>query len=361
MYMRKGLLVALGSAVWALAASCPAAPPSTAPRTAFPVAVFAQFPAISGPEVNANGTLIAAKFSRGGEKVLGIIDLAKPGAVPTFIAKDGEFMGYGDRRVLDWDWFDSENLLIRLAEYTDLDGQKLDVARLLNYNVRTKKRALVGWNNSFLSADNILWRSREGRPRILLSRFRSGPDTERLFQPEVIEVDLETGAQRVVESRRRAINGWAADGNGVVRMGFGGDESTGKRIVLYRPDASRQYHTIISEKAEKYGSGSAIPHIFLADGQKAITTSRRDGFTEVYEMDLAAMALGKKLFTVPGYDVDGIQANVERNGLEAVNWVAQRSQRKYFDPRLRHVRQGCPAHRLDRCCPRDDRRGSRRA
>lgn len=332
--MRKIYLAGLATALIAVATAVPAAPAAIAPKTPFPVSVFAQFPALSAPEINANGTLIAAKFSRGGEKVLGIIDLSHPGAAPTFIAKDGEFMGYGDRRVLDWDWFDAENLLVRVAEYTDVEGQKLDVARLLNYNVRTKKRTLVGWDNSFLSADDILWRSREGRPRILLSRFRSGAGTERIFLPEVIEVDLETGAQTVVEPRRRAIQGWAADGNGVVRMGFGGDQDKGKRTVLYRPDAAHQYDTIISEKTEKYGSGSAVPRIFLANGKQAIATSRRDGFTDVYEMDLATMKLGKKLFTVAGYDVEDIKPNVEHNQLEVVSWVDQRPQRKYFNPRL---------------------------
>lgn len=304
------------------------------PTTPIPVAVFAQFPAMSGADISADGKLLAAKFRSGGEKVLGIIDLAKPGSKPEFIAKDGEFMGYGERRVLDWDWFDNENLLIRLAEYTDLEGQKLDVIRLINYNVRTKKRTLVGWDNSFLSAANILWQSREGRPRILLSRWRSGAGTERLFQPEVIEVDLETGEQKIVQRRNPVIDGWAADGNGVVRMGFGGDAGKGKRTVMYRPDASRQFDTVINEKREKYGSGSAVPQIFLADGKTAITTSRRDGFTDVYELDLKTMALGKKLFSVKGYDVDDVRSNFADNQLEGIEWTDTRPRRKYFDPRL---------------------------
>lgn len=307
------------------------------PSTPIPVSVFAQFPAMSGADISADGKLIAAKFRSGGEKVLGIIDLAKPGSKPEFVAKDGDFMGYGDRRVLDWDWFDRENLLIRLAEYTDFEGQKLDVVRLVNYNVRTRKRTLVGWDNSFLSAANVLWRSRQGRPRILLSRWRSGAGTERIFQPEVIEVDLETGEQKIVQRRSATIDGWAADGNGVVRMGFGGDADKGKRTVMYRPDGSSRFDTIINEKIEKYGSGSAVPEIFLPDGATAITTSRRDGFTEVYEMNLKTMALGKKLFSVKGYDVGAIRSNFDDNQLEAISWTDTRPRRKYFDPRLAEI------------------------
>ena len=332
----RSLILVLGclSLSTAAVAQAPRAP---APPTPLPVAVFAQFPMMSGVEINADGKIIAAKFRSGGKKVLGILNLAQPGAAPELIAQDGDFMGYGERRVLDWEWFDGDNLLIRMAEYTDVEGQKIDVLRWINYNVRTKKRTLVGWDNSFLSADDILWRSRVGRPRILLSRWRSGAGTERLFQPEVIEVDLETGAQKIVQARRPSIDGWIADGNGVVRMGFGGDSNKGKRTVLYRRDASQQFDTIIDEKIEKYGTGSAIPRIFLADGRTAIATSRRDGFVEVYEMDLATMALGKKLFSAKGYDVDGVSANVDRNKLEAIGWSEQRAQRKYFDPRLSEI------------------------
>ena len=73
-----------------------------APATPIPVAVFAQFPAMSGADISADGKLIAAKFRSQGEKVLGILDLTKPGTKPVFVAKDGDFMGYGDRRVLNW-------------------------------------------------------------------------------------------------------------------------------------------------------------------------------------------------------------------------------------------------------------------
>ena len=308
-----------------------------APAKPIPVAVFAQFPAMSGADISADGKLIAAKFRNQGEKVLGILDLTRPGAKPVFVAKDGDFMGYGDRRVLSWNWFDSDNLLIRLAEYTDFDGQKLDVVRLINYNVRTKKRTLVGWTDSVLSASNILWSSRDGRPRILLSRLRAGAGTERLFQPEVIEVDLETGQQQLVQRRSANVSSWVADGKGVVRMGFGGDAGKGKRTVMYRPDATRHFETIINEKMERYGSGSAVPEIFLGDGNTAITTSRRDGFTDVYELNLKTMALGKKLFTVKGYDVDDISANYDDDKLESISWTDTRPRRKFFDSRLTEI------------------------
>lgn len=332
--MRK-LMVSAMVAALALSAAAYAQPARVAgPSTPLPISVFAQFPAMSGAGISADGKLLAAKFRISGEKVLGFIDLTKPGSKPELIARDGDFMGYGERRVVGWGWFDHENLLIQLAEYTDIEGQKLDIVRLINYNARTKKRTLVGWDNSFLSAANVLWRSREGRPRILLSRYRSGAGTERLFQPEVIEVDLETGAQKIVQQRNPVVDGWAADGNGVVRMGFGGNADKGKRTVLYRPDAKRQFDTVINEKIEKYGSGSAVPQIFLADGNTAIATSRRDGFTDVFELDLKTMALGKKLFTVKGYDIGDIGANFDDNQLESIHWTDTRPQRKYFDPRL---------------------------
>jgi dipeptidyl aminopeptidase/acylaminoacyl peptidase len=330
-----GILLA-GTAMMA-SAQAPATP---APSTPIPVSVFAQFPTLSGARISDDGKLIAAKIRAGGERVLGIVDLANPNAKPNFIAKDGDFMGYGQRRVLDWNWFDHENLIITLAEYTDIDGEKLDILRLINYNARTKKITRIGWDNSFLSANNILWGSREGRPRILLSRFRAGQGYERLFNPEVIEVDLETGDQKIVQQRNPVVGGWAADGKGVVRLGFGGDRDKGKRTVLYRNSPSGQFNTVVSEKVEKYGTGTPIPRIFLADGRSAIAVSRGEGYSSVYELDLATMKVGKKIFSVPGYDVDGVLENEAGDGLEAIAWTDTRPRRKYFNPRLAEIQAG---------------------
>ena len=59
-----------------LSATAPAQPARVpGPATPIPVAVFAQFPAMSGADISADGKLLAAKFRSGGEKVLGIIDL----------------------------------------------------------------------------------------------------------------------------------------------------------------------------------------------------------------------------------------------------------------------------------------------
>ncbi|WP_037499037.1 alpha/beta hydrolase family protein [Sphingomonas jaspsi] len=316
------------------------APSSQAPATPIPVATFAQFPALSGAKLSKDGQLIAAKLRVGDEKVLGIIDLAQPNAKPNLVARDGEFMGYGQKRVIDWSWFDDQNLIITLAEYTAIDGDKTDVLRLINYNARTKKVTLLGWDDSFLSANNILWRSHEGRPRILLSRFRAGKGYERLFNPEVIEVDLETGKQTIVQQRNPVVGAWEADGNGVVRLGFGTDREKGKRTVLYRKDASSPFKTIIDEKMERYSDGNVVPSIFLADGKTGIATSRSDGYSAAFEIDLDTMKLGKKIFSVPGYDIDAVLPNEADNAIEAIAWTDTKARRKYFTPRLAEIQAG---------------------
>ena len=93
--MRKSFGFGLACALLAIATP-PWAATTKAPPTPFPVATFAQFPAISGAKLNANGGLIAAKFRSGGEKVLGLIDLSRPGSAPTLIARDGDTLVCAD-------------------------------------------------------------------------------------------------------------------------------------------------------------------------------------------------------------------------------------------------------------------------
>jgi dipeptidyl aminopeptidase/acylaminoacyl peptidase len=187
-------------------------------------------------------------------------------------------------------------------------------------------------------AGDVIWMSHEGRPRIRLARFAAGKGTERLFNPEVVEVDVETGKQRLVISPHATVGSWYADGTGLVRMGTTFDGETGKLKVLYRPNEEKHFDTIISEKVGKYSS-PAIPQIFLPGGDKALALSRHSGFNELYEIDLKTMKLGKKVFGVPGYDVASVRSNLDQTALEGVVVVQDRPMRYWFDNRMKALQQ----------------------
>jgi dipeptidyl aminopeptidase/acylaminoacyl peptidase len=120
-------------------------------------------------------------------------------------------------------------------------------------------------------------------------------------------------------------------------MGYGGDADEGKRWVIYRPNASRNFDTIVDEKMQKYGTGTPTPQLFLADGRTALALSRQSGFTELYEMDLATMKLGRKIYSAPGHDIEGIGGNQDSNALEALYYVQDRPHIIYFDGRLKAI------------------------
>jgi dienelactone hydrolase len=309
-----------------------------APATPLPVKVFGMLNTLQDPEISTDGKSLAAKVRIKGEQYLAILDLNKPDAPPQLIARDGDFDKRDDVRATNWEWADPNNLLIWISSRQNIDGYKYDAARVIGYNRLTKKVTPLGWDGAFMVAGDVLWTSRDGRPRILLSRFAAGRGTERLFNPEVVEVEVETGKQRRVQSPHAIVQQWFADGAGVVRMGSASDRDSGKLKVLYRPSESANFDTIISERVGKYDE-PAVPQIFLPGGTKALALSRQSGFRELYELDLKTMKLGKKVFGVPGYDLGSVSGNEDDTALEGVTVIKDRPVRYWFTPRMKELQQ----------------------
>ena len=309
-----------------------------APDKPLPIAVFGQLPSLENPDISTDGKSLAAKMRIKGEQYLAILDLERPDTPPQVIATDGEFDKRGDVRAVEWDWIDANNLLIWVSSRQEIESFKYDAVRVIGYNRLTRKVTPLGWNGAFMMAGDVLWMSREGTPRIRLARLAAGKGTERLWNPEVVEVDVETGKQRHVLSRHATVQDWYADGAGAVRMGTTFDRDSGKLKVLYRPGGDGNFDTIISEKVGKYSSPT-VPQIFLPGGVKALAISRQSGFNELYEVDLKTMKLGKKVFGVPGYDVGSVTSNADDTALEGVTVIEDRPVRYWFNARMKEIQQ----------------------
>lgn len=307
--------------------------PAAAPAQPIPVAAFGKLATIERPAISTDGKMLAAKVRSDGKHFLAVFPLDDPNGKPHLIAQDGEFDKMNDRRTLEWRWIDGENLLVWLSSREDFEGEKYDAIRVLAYNYRTRKVTPLGWRGATFSAGDVLWTSKSGPPRLLLSRLTGGLSYERMFKPEVIEVDVTTGKHRVVQSSHATVTDWYADGDGVVRMGTYFDRRTGKLTALYRPDGNSNFKTILKQKAEKYAE-APVPQIFLP-GEKALVTSRDKGFSEVYELDLKTMELGRKVFGTAGYDVAAIRANRSGDALERVTVIEDRVKHHWFTPRYK--------------------------
>lgn len=329
-------LLLLGSALPGLAMSQAKDPSNTPAKPAerIPLEIFSHFPNIERPRISPGGKVIAAKIRLKGRQALALVPL--DGGKPEVIAQDGEFDQMEDLVIRSWRWADDDNLLITISSRQNFYGQWFDATRLVGYNRASRKTTRLGWQGSKFAASDILWMSREGRPTILLERTPDNGDTERLGKPEVIKVDVISGKQEIVQRQSPTVTDWRADGNGVVRLGTHYDRTNGKLTALYRSNASENYRTILKETVDRY-AGVPMPSIFLKEPDKAITVSRKDGYRTVYELDLRTMEVGKKLFGVPGYDIDGVSADVEGDDLEQVHVTEAREKTYYFEPRLKEI------------------------
>ena len=311
--------------------------PTPAPSEPIPLEAFARLPDIERPRINTDGTALALKVRHNGEQYLAVIPLDSPDRRPVMIGRDGEFDQMEDIRTTAWDWIDSDNLLVWLASQTDVQGQRVDATRVIAYNRRTRQLTQLGWRGTFVRGSDVIWRSTSGPPRILLARYAEGRGYERLFNQEVIEVDVTTGRHRLVTAPRRGISNWFADGEGNLRLGTSFDGGTGRLTALYRSGGEGNFRTIIRERMQRYAT-APLPIVFMPD-DRAIVASRHEGFSALYEIDLDTMEFGRKVFGVDGYDVDGsdVILNPERNALEGVRIVRDRVEYHWFNPRMREI------------------------
>jgi dipeptidyl aminopeptidase/acylaminoacyl peptidase len=313
-----------------------AAPPAAAAQGTLPLEIFSWFPAIQGPKISTLGHVIAAKVRFQGRQALAIIPIGKD-AKPEIIAQDGKFDAQDDFIIQSWRWIDDENLLITVRSHQNLFGQWFDPGRVVAYNRVTRKTTPLGIGEKMFDGSSILWMSREGPPTVLLERLTRRDDSESWGLPEVVKVDVVTGREEIVQHPNPVVSSWSADANGVVRVGTRYNRDTGRFTALYRATANGNFRTVIDQREDRLNV-VPLPEIYLKDG-KALTTSRHEGYTAVYEVDPETMKLGRKVFGVPGYDVDGISATPTGDALEAVHVTEQRDKVYYMQPRLKEIQQ----------------------
>ncbi|NIJ67088.1 dipeptidyl aminopeptidase/acylaminoacyl peptidase [Sphingomonas leidyi] len=331
-----------GALIAIVAMSAPArAQPSTEwARKTVPIEVFGQFPSIDRPALSPNGDLIAAKARADGRQALAILPIGQPDAKPFIVAGDSDFSkgNFGDREIYRWQWIDNQNLLIWIRGLDFEFGQWIDVTRIAAYNIKSRKATPLGWDGAAGWAGDVLWMSPPDtpKPHLLLQRFTNRNSSEMWAHPEVIDIDVETGAVRNVQRSNPVVSSWTADRSGVVRMGWARDRENGKLRVLYRTGASETFRTILHETPDQYDD-TELPDYILSGSNKAYALSNRDGFRALYEYDLDKMALGQKVFGVAGYDISDATITPDGTALQSVTYSDQRTHRVFYEPRLKEI------------------------
>ncbi|MES2097441.1 MAG: alpha/beta fold hydrolase [Pseudomonadota bacterium] len=308
-----------------------------------PIDVFAQFPMINQPSMSPDGRWIASRIRLNGAQVLAIVPVKKTDGKIEIIAQTGEATNdkEGDRQIAGYRWADPDHLLITFSTREFFYDRWIDNVRYASYNRLTKKVIPMGWDEA-LGPTQALWVSNSGKPHMLLQRihWQSGttrtPTADSFRNPEVVDIDLDTGAVTTAMPPSSVVDSWDADSDGVVRIGVARDADSGKMQVYYRAAAGQQIKRIFDGTPDRYDELS-IPAMIASRGGKAYAYGRSDGYRALYEFDLATMKLGKKVFGVPGYDIDGAALTPDRTSLLGVSYTSGRTQMEYFDPRLKEI------------------------
>jgi len=334
--MFVALAVTASSIAWTAPVTAQVKPASDWEGKTVPIEVFGQFPLVAGATLSPDGRWIAAKIRAQGQQVLAILAVGQPGVQPRIIARDSDLSGdkIGQRQIISYRWLNNEVLLIGISSRDNLGGDWFDNVRFASYDRTSQKVLPLGWDKAF-AGTSLLWASRDGPPRILLERNNPANGTELLGKPEVVEIDAVTGKEQMVMRANPVVSDWTADEGGVVRMGTSFSGDTGRLTVLYRPDAKSGLKTIFSE-VMGLNARPSVPEVMLKDGT-AYTVSAKGGYEALYEFDLTTMKIGKKVFGVEGYDIDGPLVARDGSSINGVQFTTGRGQQLYFSPRMKEI------------------------
>lgn len=312
--------------LWSSAQAQTQPPASTPAPKLWPVEAFAELPLVQGPVLSPDGLRFAARFAINGELRLVIANIeAGPNRYRS--------IGVGENDVNWLRWVNDEWLIAGIGAEDMMMGMPWYISRVASLKADGSKINMLAGKVAAQSADDVIWIARDGSPRILLSYQTSVFTSDGGFWPRVDEVNVATGKLKTAVGSRTDVFSWYADASGAVRMGVGYDDARRTSRLLYRDGAGDSFRTI--DRADRRKDESlVVPLLFTADPGKAIASDDRDGTSALYELDLATLQLGKKIFDVPGFDLGAIEEDSAGTGLAGVYYTADAPSVRWFDPTL---------------------------
>ncbi|MAW99801.1 MAG: S9 family peptidase [Sphingomonas sp.] len=323
--------------------SVPAALPALAQAGAeLSAADFAQLPVIARPSISPDGTKIAALYVLDGAQYLTIapIDGGKP-----------KVIGTGDNDLNWWRWVNNDWLVVGIGDSRPFGrfgeayirravGVKADGTQTVPLGDRKRDLGQTG--------DRLLWVASDGSPHVMLAAQHDIFSDHIDFWPSVVDVDVSTGRERVIATPHRGVMNWIVDHRGVVRVGIGHSNDGRHRQVIYRTTNDERFRTI-DRSATDEDDARDTPDIFLPDGSALTLAEDEAGTIAVYRYDLTKFAKGEKVFSTPGYDVEGVAINGVSGALdgyvtlekqERSHWVSADmvALQQEIDAKIQHAR-----------------------
>jgi dipeptidyl aminopeptidase/acylaminoacyl peptidase len=311
----------------------PAKAPPTPPSASGPVSIedFARLPFLSDALLSPDGRRIAGRVSHDGNEGIAIWTLSEGAEqVPQHIGVSGNE---------SFVWASDTKLLITTGStYVIVSGGgivPIPLQRVQAYDLVARKLTPLGPDTAFLQ--ELIFVDPAGR-YVLLSNL------ERFDRPpNVVRVDLETGASVVVQPGQRGVYAWFADGDGVVRVGV--DYGERRTRIYYRSGPAAPLALV--ETRRNLDDDSVIDAVrFITNTSRGtIVTNAETGRFAVYDYDFATDTRGATLFSHP--EVDVTSAIYGREGrLDGVVYEDDRPRVRWLNQDMERLQA-----RIDRSLP----------
>lgn len=308
------LTLGLGIVAPGMIAAQEAAPPQVVQTLdhRIPATEFVKKANMRNPRISPDGRYLAYLAGSSGRELLVLLDLETLKVTPILAAEEARESG--DRTMSGFRWIGSRHIVMTILSREDLGSGLSDFRRLVAYDVGSGKMVNQAWRDSGGDAGQILHID-HATGTYLLQRDSVAVSTERWGLPEVVEVDVATGKFKIVQRTNPIVRGWAADSQGRVRMGFNSDSDNGKFRMLYRGENERNFRTIYNEADASFTESIPAPELFIPGTDMAYVTSRHEGFTKLYKLDLTTMQPVETVFETAGFDLQGIVTDEEKGVL----------------------------------------------
>ena len=316
-----------------LAATAPAA---VAPGGIIRPADFVKKANMRNPRLSPDGRWLAYLAGAGGKEMLVVLDLNDLSKPAKPILQADEARESGDRTLNGFRWVGSDNIVMTIQSREDLGRGLSDFRRLVAYNVATGKLVQQAWDGAGGDAAQILHIDHT-KGQYLLQRDAVTGTTERWGFPEVVRVNVITGAYTMVQRTNPIVRGWVADSEGVVRAGFNQDRENGKFRMLYRSNDKQAFRTVFLEADKTFTQAPPTPQLFIPGSDMAYAMSRRDGFAKVYKMDMTTLKLSDPVYATPGFDVQAILTDYDDRELQGYRTFDGEMKFVYTDAKYREI------------------------
>lgn len=317
-----GLL--LGLAVTMLSAPAqPAVQAAASAPVAAPVEAYAQLPGARGARLSPSGQRLALIAPVQGRMAIVVWDLdgkGKPVVIKTGEGEPSWVAWKSDQRlVVSLRVVSDRGVLVKTVDTrliaVDADGSRvteLVQADKGDYTPQIQDRVL-----SFLEDDpgHILLEL----PKVdRMSRTPASASTihDRVGHPEVVKVDLRTGATETVVPMNGQINTWISDRSGAVRLGWSLSRDKKSLELLYR---DQPQHTWRSVQTLTLNQGQTFEPLAFLEGQSDhiyVSSNHAVGWRGIYEYSLSEKRFVRTVAEDPAGDLDAIVRGDEMVAIE---------------------------------------------